>query len=211
MSKKTKMVVAEGTPGAKAETYGTKFGMRTRYVLYQDKAPAAPAAPADPAPPAPPTPQETLDTYIDQAQQNIANTQAQQVAPAPDPMAAIAAAMAEQSAAAQQAAQQQQAALQQLMIQQQTAYQTQMAEAQRQQTEMAARAAESARQTEAMQRAFVPALEPTAAAPMLGDTRTAVTSRGSATNTLSNLAILTGVNGSTSAGATTSLAGLQIA
>jgi hypothetical protein len=46
---------------------------------------------------------------------------------------------------------------------------------------------------------------------MLGDTRTAVTSRDSATNTLSNLAILTGVNGSTSAGATTSLAGLQIA
>jgi hypothetical protein len=211
MSKKIKTVVAEGTPGAVKETYGTKQGMRTRYVLYKPKTPATPAAPEAPAAPAPPTPQETLDTYIDQAQQNIAATQAKQVAPAPDPLAAIVAAMAQQNTANQEAATQQQAALQQLMIQQQTAYQTQMAESQRQQTEMAARAAESARQTEAMQRAFIPALEPTAAAPMLGDTRTAVTSRSSATNTLSNLAILTGVNGSTSAGATTSLAGLQIA
>jgi transketolase len=198
--------------------------------LFPKEAPPVAQPAAAPAP-APPTPQETLNSYIAQAQQSIAASQAQQVAPyagveavlqraaeqqaefqkaAEQRAAEQQAAWQKQAEAQQQAAQQQQAALQNLMIQQQSAYQQQIVEAQRQQAEMAARAAESSRQTEALQRAFVPQLEPTAAAPMLGDTRTSTT-RNAATNTLSNLAILTGLTGDTSGGVTTSLAGLQIA
>ena len=130
-----------------------------------------------------------------------------------DPTSAAAPAQSDPTAGLATQYQQQMASLQQLMIQQQTQYHTQMAEAQRQQAAAMAQAAESARQAEAMQRAFVPNLEPTATAPSLGDTREGSGTRTAAANTLSNLAILTGINGAASAGvgATSSLAGLQIA
>lgn len=117
-----------------------------------------------------------------------------------------------QQALEAQAAQQQQA-LQELMIQQQQAYDTQMAEARRQQEAMAAQAAEAQRQATAVANAYVPGLEPTAAAPVLGDARSMT--RSSATNTLSNLSILTGlgISGGVTASSTASnpLSGLQIA
>ena len=161
-------------------------------------------------------PYQDLRDQIDQAQQTIDDLQNQQVDPYPnlDELLAQqqAQAAAQQEAMAAQAAQQQQA-LQDLMIQQQQAYETQMADARRQQEAMAAQAAEAQRQAMAVQNAYVPGLEPTAAAPALGDARNRV--RSAANNTLSNLAILTGLG--TSAGVTatpataTPLAGLQIA
>lgn len=102
-------------------------------------------------------------------------------------------------------------ALKNLMIEQKTNFDNQIAEAQLQRTAMAAQAAETAREAAAMQRAFVPDLEMTAAAPVIGDNRTAYnTRRNAATNTLSTLSILTGLGGMNSAGVTTSIAGLQI-
>lgn len=161
-------------------------------------------------------PYQDLRDQIDQAQQTITDLQNQQADPYPnlDELLAQqqAQAAAQQEAMAAQAAQQQQA-LQDLMIQQQQAYETQMADARRQQEAMAAEAAEAQRQAMAVQNAYVPGLEPTAAAPALGDARNRV--RSAANNTLSNLAILTGLG--TSAGVTatpataTPLAGLQIA
>lgn len=161
-------------------------------------------------------PYQDLRDQIDAAKQTISDLQNQQV----DPYADITNLLAEQQAAAaaqQQAMQaqaaQQQQALQDLMIQQQQAYETQMADARRQQEVMAAQAAEAQRQAMAVANAYVPSLEPTAAAPALGDARNMT--RSSATNTLSNLSILTGMG--TSAGVTatpaaaTPLAGLQIA
>ena len=172
----------------------------------------AQAAQPAPAPAAPPTP-----TPVAQAQSVINATINRPVAsyPAPaapaqpDPMAGLRDAMNAQAAQAEQ----QMAALQQLMIQQQSQYQAQMAVAQGQQAAAMAQATESARQAEALQRAFVPNLEPTATAPSLGDAREGSGTRTAAANTLSNLAILTGINGAASAGvgATSSLAGLQIA
>lgn len=161
-------------------------------------------------------PYQELRDQIAQAQQTITDLQNQQVDPYPELTDLLAQqqaqAAAQQEAMAAQAAQQQQA-LQDLMIQQQQAYETQMADARRQQEAMAAQAAEAQRQAMAVQNARVPGLEPTATAPALGDARNAT--RNSATNTLSNLAILTGLG--TSAGVTatpataTPLAGLQIA
>lgn len=106
--------------------------------------------------------------------------------------------------------QQQVGYLNQLMVQQQSQYQDQMAQARAQQAIIEARAAESDRQAAALQRAFVPNLEPTAAAPTLGDPRK-MTTRRAANNTLSNLAVLTGLSGGTSGGVSSTLAGLQIA
>lgn len=125
-------------------------------------------------------------------------------------------ALAQQMAAAQAAQQQQYsqqvASLNQLMAQQQSQYQSQLAQSNQQQAAIAAQAAESARQAQALQRAFVPNLEPTAAAPAIGDMRqSGDMSRRAATNTLSNLAILTGVGGSGPSAAVSTLAGLQIA
>lgn len=116
------------------------------------------------------------------------------------------------AAQAQQAQQYQQQVgyLNQLMVQQQSQYEGQMTQARAQQAAIEARAVESERQAAALQRAFVPNLEPTAAAPTLGDTRTMGTRRA-ASNTLSNLAVLTGLSGSTSGGVSSTLAGLQIA
>lgn len=161
-------------------------------------------------------PYQDLRDQIDTAQQTINDLQNQQVDPYPEIADLLAeqqaAAAAQQEALAAQAAQQQQA-LQDLMIQQQQAYDTQMAEARRQQEAMAAQAAEAQRQAMAVANAYVPGLEPTAAAPALGDARNMT--RSSATNTLSNLSILTGmgVSGGVTAtpAAASPLAGLQIA
>lgn len=181
-------------------------------------------------------PYQALRDQIAAAQQQIATLQNQQPQPYPDlsqmfaaqqaqfdsyaldqqnQMAAIAAqqqaqAFAQQQSLEAQAAQQQQA-LEMLMIQQQDAYNQQMQMAMQQQQQQAAQAAEAKRQADALGRAYVPGLEQTAASPVLGDAR--YEGRSSATNTLSNLAILTGLG--TSAGVTatpiTPLAGLQIA
>lgn len=159
-------------------------------------------------------PYQDLRDQIAAAQQTINDLQNQPVDPYADLEQLLAGqqaqALAQQEAMAAQAAQQQQA-LQGLMIQQQQAYDTQMAEARRQQEVMAAQAAESQRQAMAVANARVPGLEPTATAPSLGDAR--FPGRSAAANTLSNLAILTGLG--TSAGVTTSaatpLSGLQIA
>ena len=163
-------------------------------------------------------PYQDLRDQIDAAQQTINDLQNQQVDPYPNLDELIAQqqaqAAAQQEAMAAQAAQQQQA-LQDLMIQQQQAYETQMADARRQQEAMAAQAAEAQRQAMAVANARVPGLEPTATAPALGDARNAT--RNSATNTLSNLAILTGlgtsggVTATPAASTATPLAGLQIA
>ena len=161
-------------------------------------------------------PYQDLRDQIDTAQQTINDLKNQPVDPYPDITDLLAeqqaATAAQQEAMAAQAAQQQQA-LQDLMIQQQQAYETQMADARRQQEAMAAQAAEAQRQAMAVANAYVPGLEPTAAAPALGDARNM--SRSSATNTLSNLSILTGMGvsgGVTATPATASpLAGLQIA
>lgn len=181
-------------------------------------------------------PYQALRDQIAAAKQQIATLQNQQPQPYPDlsqmfaaqqaqfdsyaldqqnQMAAIAAqqqaqAFAQQQSLEAQAAQQQQA-LEMLMIQQQDAYNQQMQMAMQQQQQQAAQAAEAKRQADALGRAYVPGLEQTAASPVLGDAR--YEGRSSATNTLSNLAILTGLG--TSAGVTatpiTPLAGLQIA
>ena len=161
-------------------------------------------------------PYQDLRDQIDTAQQTINDLQNQQVDPYPQLTDLLAeqqaAAAAQQEAMDAQAAQQQQV-LQDLMIQQQQAYETQMADARRQQEAMAAQAAEAQRQAMAVANAYVPGLEPTASAPALGDARNM--SRSSATNTLSNLSILTGMG--TSGGVTATpasaspLAGLQIA
>jgi hypothetical protein len=161
-------------------------------------------------------PYQDLRDQIAAAQQTINDLQNQQVDPYADITNLLAeqqaAAAAQQEAMAAQAAQQQQA-LQDLMIQQQQAYETQMADARRQQEVMAAQAAEAQRQAMAVANAYVPGLEPTAAAPALGDARNMT--RSSATNTLSNLSILTGmgVSGGVTAtpAAASPLAGLQIA
>lgn len=159
----------------------------------------------------PQTPNEQLDSYIDQAREVIRETRRQDVAGYPNPFEGLQ--MGQGNAGAVDAGyQQQMAALNNLMIQQRSQYEQQIVDAQRQQTAMAAQAAESARQAEALQRAFVPNLEPTATAPMLGDYRYNYnTRRNAASNTLSTLAILSGLSGTDSAGVTTSLAGLQIA
>lgn len=175
------------------------------YTRLGDPAPAAPPAP----PPSDPV-KDAQDAIAAAQNRPVAAypTQAAPPAPAaPDPMAGVTEAMNAQAAQYQQQMQ----ALQQLMIQQQSQYQSQMAEAQRQQAAMAAQAAESSRQAAALQRAFVPNLEPTATAPSIGDTRMGSETRSAAANTLSNLAILTGVGGSASGGVTSTLAGLQIA
>ena len=163
-------------------------------------------------------PYQDLRDQIHSAQQTITDLQNQQVDPYPnlDELLAQqqAQAAAQQEKMAAQAAQQQQV-LQDLMIQQQQAYETQMADARRQQEAMAAQAAEAQRQAMAVQNAYVPGLEPTAAAPALGDARNRV--RSAANNTLSNLAILTGlgtsggVTATPAASTATPLAGLQIA
>lgn len=157
--------------------------------------------------PAPASPESVLNDYINQAQQTIADIAGKDVEAASDPLAGIQSAITEQSSAYQK----QVASLQEMMIQQQTAYQQQMAEAQRQQTAMAAQAAEAQRQAMAVANAYVPSLEPSAAAPALGDARDMT--RSSAANTLSNLSILTGmgISGGVTASPAAPLAGLQIA
>lgn len=180
------------------------------------------AAGNNPAPPPPPDPIQQAQAAADAARNRQPASYPQQAAPAVDPMAGYQEALNAQAAQYQQQmsaqaaqAQQQMSALQQLMVQQQTQYQSQIADAQRQQQLMASQAAESQRQAEALQRAFVPNLEPTAAAPAIGDSRTQgdTGSRTAAANTLSNLTILTGLGGSSSGGASMAspLAGLQIA
>lgn len=129
----------------------------------------------------------------------------------------------QQQSAAQQAMQQQQLAEQQkqyaaqLSIQQQekfTQQQQYAAQLSMQQQQLAtAQSAyeEQRRQAEALSRAFVPTLQPTAAAPAVGDNRAMTTTTGGgSTGTLSSLSILSGVglNGMTTNPA---LAGLQIA
>lgn len=169
----------------------------------------APAAPAPAPAPAPATSES-----IAQAQAAVEAAQNREPASYPqaaDPMAGVNEALNAQAAQYQE----QMSALEALMVQQQSQYESQMAEAERQQQLMVAQAAESQRQAEALQRAFVPNLEPTAAAPTIGDSRQqgSTATRTAAANTLSTLSILTGLGGTTSAGvsATAPLAGLQIA
>lgn len=112
-----------------------------------------------------------------------------------------------------------QPSLESLMIQQQQeqqrAYEAQMAEARRQQEALAAQAAEAQRQALAAQNAYVPGLEPTAGANNPGGPGQAT--RKAANNTLSNLAIITGmglsggVTATPAGSALAPLAGLQIA
>ena len=159
-------------------------------------------------------PYQDLRDQIDAAKQQILDLQNQQVAPYPDISQLLAdqqaSAAAQQQSFAAQAAQQQKA-LQDLMIQQQQAYQMQMADARAQQERMAAQAAEAQRQAMAVANAYVPGLEPSASAPVLGDSRNRT--RTSAANTLSNLSILTGmgISGGVTATPAAPLAGLQIA
>ena len=117
--------------------------------------------------------------------------------------------MQEQNAAMQAQAAQQAQFLEQTMQAQQAQYNAQLEQSRQQQAAMEAQAAEQRRQSDALQRAYVPNLEPTAAAPSIGDARGG--SRKSANNTLSTLAVLTGADGTGLSSAASALAGLQIA
>lgn len=111
----------------------------------------------------------------------------------------------QQQYASQQAMQQQQQAAQQQQ------YAAQLSMQQQQLAEAQSAYQEQRRQAEALSRAFVPTLQPTAAAPAVGDSRAMTTTTGGrSTGTLSSLSILSGVglNGMTTNPA---LAGLQIA
>jgi hypothetical protein len=99
-----------------------------------------------------------------------------------------------------------------LMLQQQQSFQSQQQLAAQQLAASQSAYEEQRRQTEAVSRAFVPNLQPTAAAPAVGDSRTstAPATAMSNSNTLSSLSILSGLGGS-SAPTSPLIAGLQIA
>lgn len=83
--------------------------------------------------------------------------------------------------------------MQDAMLTQQSTYQQQLLLAQQQQQQAAAALAEQQRQTAALQTAFVPNLEPTAAYNAVGDNRETgqIAERKASNNQLSNLSILT--------------------
>jgi hypothetical protein len=118
---------------------------------------------------------------------------------------------AQQVAAIQAGAEQQAASLQQMMIGQQQAFQQQQALQQQQVAAAQAAYEEQRRQADALGRAFVPNLQPSAAAPAVGDSRSSGSS-SSNSNTLSSLSILSGIGSELTASSMTPvLAGLQIA
>ena len=118
---------------------------------------------------------------------------------------------AQQVAAIQAGADQQAASLQQMMIGQQQAFQQQQALQQQQVAAAQAAYEEQRRQADALGRAFVPNLQPSAAAPAVGDSRSSGSS-SSNSNTLSSLSILSGIGSELTASSMTPvLAGLQIA
>ncbi len=118
---------------------------------------------------------------------------------------------AQQIAAIQAGADQQAASLQQMMLGQQQAFQQQQALQQQQVAAAQAAYEEQRRQTDALGRAFVPNLQPSAAAPAVGDSRSSGSS-SSNSNTLSSLSILSGIGSELTASSMTPvLAGLQIA
>lgn len=116
-----------------------------------------------------------------------------------------AAAYSQQVAAAQAQADQNTAALQNMMIQQQQVAQQQLSLQQQQIAQANAAAQEQLRQTEALAKAYIPTLQPTADAPVSGDTRVA-TNRNTKDSTLSSLSII-----SDNSLLSPSLVGLQIA
>lgn len=119
---------------------------------------------------------------------------------------------AQQVAAIQAGAEQQAASLQQMMIGQQQAFQQQQALQQQQVAAAQAAYEEQRRQADALGRAFVPNLQPSADAPAVGDSRSSGGSSGSNSNTLSSLSILSGIGSELTANTMTPvLAGLQIA
>jgi hypothetical protein len=120
-----------------------------------------------------------------------------------------AAAYAEQMAAIQAEGDKNAAALQELMIQQQQGFDQQMALQQQQLASADAAYKEQVRQAEALSRAYVPTLQPTANAAISGDYRTSSTSSTSSntnSSTLSSLSILSDMGS-----VAPSLVGLQIA
>jgi hypothetical protein len=118
-----------------------------------------------------------------------------------------AAAYAQQLAAIQAEGDQNAAALQDLMIQQQEGFDQQMALQQQQLASADAAYQEQLRQADALSRAYVPTLQPTANAPISGDYRTSSTSSTSSnSSTLSSLSILSDMGS-----VAPSLVGLQIA
>ena len=119
---------------------------------------------------------------------------------------------AQQVAAIQAGAEQQAASLQQMMIGQQQAFQQQQALQQQQVAAAQAAYEEQRRQADALGRAFVPNLQPSADAPAVGDSRSSGGSSSSNSNTLSSLSILSGIGSELTANTMTPvLAGLQIA
>lgn len=119
---------------------------------------------------------------------------------------------AQQVAAIQAGAEQQAASLQQMMIGQQQAFQQQQALQQQQVAAAQAAYEEQRRQADALGRAFVPNLQPSADAPAVGDSRSSGGSSSSSSNTLSSLSILSGIGSELTANTMTPvLAGLQIA
>lgn len=118
---------------------------------------------------------------------------------------------AEQLAAARVEADNQRNYLNNLMVQQQQAFAQQQALQQQQLASAQSAYEEQRRQSEALSRAFVPSLQPTAAAPAAGDSRADTGGTGTrSNNTLSSLSILSGV-GLSGMTANPVIAGLQIA
>lgn len=115
----------------------------------------------------------------------------------------------QQNQAMMQQADEQSRFLRETMQAQQLQYTAQLEQSRQQQAALQAQAAEQRKQSEALQRAYVPNLEPTAASPSIGDARRIT--RNAANNTLSTLAVLTGIGGTGPSGAASTLAGLQIA
>lgn len=154
--------------------------------------------------------QQAAQAELNKRQAGTTSVQSRVNSAADDALKALQIQMAKQFNAMQAAAEEQASALQQLMAEQQSQYMQQLEQSRLQQLEIQKQATEQRRQSEALQRAYVPNLEPTAAAPSMGDTRPG-TSRSASQNTLSNLSILTGVGGSGPSSAVSALAGLQIA
>lgn len=105
-------------------------------------------------------------------------------------------------------------ALEQLMIKQRAEYDAQLMQQQERLTAAQAEAAEQRRQAAALATAYIPALQPVAQAPALGDARSlgAIAGQGrSSTNLLSTLSILSGVSGGQTGAMSPALVGLQIA
>jgi hypothetical protein len=140
---------------------------------------------------------DTLSSGQDILQQQLSELDARNAAN----ITAITSTFQDQFAASQQAADQQMAGLQELMMQQDQKFQEANVMQQQQIAAADAAYAEQKRQAEALARAYVPNLEPTAASPSYGSNK-----RETLNNTLSSLTML-----SPTGAASPLLAGLQIA